>query len=465
MQPMESSMLPPVQESVQELKQLVQSIAPKVSLVFPRMKYKTGDPPIGMALVAANLRRNNFTVDLIDTTFHPTFEYIEERLSTFDPEWVAIYTDTMMYDECIKIAGLARKRNKKIIIGGPHASLKPETLVDHADYVIKGEAEDTIIEVLHGTFEGQKVVQGVAADIETLPIAAYDLLEMNEYMPRWHLLDSIKSNLKGTNIFSSRGCSFRCTFCQPVLDNLFGRKLRTRSVESIIEEIKYLKEKFGLQAYYFQDDTFTLKKIWIREFCKRLVEEKLDDVLWGCNSRIDIVDEEIMRVMHKAGLRVMHIGIESGSQRVLDEIYHKDINLEYVPERIRIAEKIGIHCLCFFMVGGPGETKEEIEKTIKFATSLDATEITATIATPLPGTYLYEAIKGKFKVIDDFSQFDYYKNSAFENPEVSFRQLKWLQKKLLLRFYTHPKRWGYIARHFTSLNGLSKMLNKIARFT
>lgn len=451
------------------------------------MKYKTGDPPLGIAILAANLRAHNFEVDIVDTTFHPTIEYAKERLSSFNPEWVAIYSDTMMFDDSTAIAKLARESGKKIIFGGPHASLKPETLLDHADFVIKGEAENAIIDILEGKIEQKpeneteqkseteksantenkrdsRIIEGKSTDIEQLPIAAYDLLEMEEYMKRWHLLDSIKPNLRGTNLFSSRGCSFRCTFCQPVLNNLFGKTLRTRSVESVVSEIKYLKEKFSLEAIYFQDDTFTLKKIWIKEFCKRLKDEKIE-VLWGCNSRIDILDEEIMRVMHDAGLRVMHIGVESGSQRVLDEIYHKDIKLDYVPDKISLAEQIGIHCLCFFMMGAPGETKEEIEQTIKFATSLKCTEITATIATPLPGTYMYESIKDKYKIIDDFSEFDYYKNSAFENPDVSFDELKWLQKKMLIKFYTHPKRWGYIARHFTSINGMKKMLAKVGRFT
>ncbi len=436
----------------------------KVSLIFPRMKYVTGDPPLGMALIAANLRRNDIDVDFIDTTFHQSLDYVQEKLTHFNPDCVAIYTDTLMYNDALAIAKMAQEMNKKVIFGGPHASLKPETLVDHADYVIKGEAEDTIVDVLNDKYNGTKIIEGVPADIENLPMAAYDLLEMDQYMKRWHLLDSIKPNLKGTNLFSARGCSFRCTFCQPVLDKLFGKKLRTRSVESMVKEVKYLKENFGLQAFFFQDDTFTLKKIWIRDFCKRLKEEKLDNVVWGCNSRIDIIDEDIMKVMHDAGLRVMHIGIESGSQRVLDEIYHKDIDLTYVPKKIEQAEKIGIHCLCFFMLGAPGEKREEIEKTIDFASSLKATEITATIATPLPGTYLYDAIKDKYKVTENFDEFDYYRNSAFENPDINFKQLKWLQKKLLIKFYTHPRRWGYIAKHLTSPQGVWKMVNKIKRF-
>lgn len=436
----------------------------KISLVFPRMKYKSGDPPLGMALIAANLRKHGYAVDLIDTTFHPTMEYAKERLKEFDPDFVAVYTDSMMFNESTQIMQFAKERGKTVLAGGPHATLEPETLVNYANYVVSGEAEETIIDILNGKFEGQRIIKARRPDLEKLPIAAYDLLEMDKYTKLWHILDSINPAIKGTSIFSSRGCPFHCTFCQPVLDKIFGKGFRTRTVDSVIEEIKHLKEKFGIQGLFFQDDTFTVKRQWVMAFSQRLIDEKVD-ILWGINSRIDLLDQELMKKMHEAGLRIMHIGIETGSQRVADEIYHKDIDLSKVPSLVNQAEKIGIRCLCFFMLGAPGETKEEIEQTIKFARSLDATEITATIATPLPGTHMYEEIKDKYNITKDFSQFDYYKQLAYENPSLSLKEIKKLQKKLLFTFYIHPKRWKYIAKHLISPKGVKKMFLKVTRFT
>ena len=165
--------------------------------------------------------------------------------------------------------------------------------------------------------------------------------------------------------------------------------------------------------------------------------------------------------MYNAGLRMMHIGVETGSQRVADEIYNKGIDLSKVPAVISSAEKIGIRCLCYFMLGAPGETKKEIEETIRFARSLDATEITATITTPLPDTFMYDNIKEKYELNENY---DYYKNTVFKNPTIPIKQIKYLQKKLLFQFYTHPKRWPYIAKHITSIKGLKKMFLKINRF-
>ena len=116
------------------------------------------------------------------------------------------------------------------------------------------------------------------------------------------------------------------------------------------------------------------------------------------------------------------------------------------------------------MLGAPGETEKEIEKTIIFAASLDATEATATIATPLPGTYLHERTKKNYEVTNDFSDFDYYKNRAFKDPKLSLKKLKWFQKKLLFKFYLHPKRWSYIVKHLFSIKGWRTMYLKIMRF-
>ncbi len=435
----------------------------KISLVFPRMKYKTGDPPTGLALIAAIIRRAGHEVDLIDATFHHSMKIIKNSIKSFNPSFVCIYIDSMSFNEAIEIAKFSRKYKKKIIFGGPHATLKPETLTKYADYVVSGEADEIILDILNDQCRGTKIIKPKRPSLSNLPIPAYDLLDMKSYIKCWHCLDSISPNLTGTSIITSRGCPYKCSFCQPVLDNIFGKGVRSRSVKSVIEEIKYLKNHYDFDGMFFQDDTFTVRRQWVLDFCQQLIDEKIN-IIWGANSRADLVDLKLLKKMHKAGLRLIHMGIETGSQRVSDEIYNKGINISEVPAVVKSIRKLGIHCLCFFMLGAPGETKEEIEQTIKFATSLDASEITATIATPLPGTYLYAETKKNYKITDDFSNFDYYKNRAFENPEISFKELKRLQKKLIIKFYTHPKRWGYIAKHLITINGWNKMILKLRRF-
>ena len=223
----------------------------KISLVFARMKYKTGDPPGGLALIAAHLRNNGYSVDLIDSTFHPTMDYIRKRIDDFDADYVAIYCDSLMLNDVKKIAKYAKSKGKKVIIGGPQATLRPETLTEFSDFVVKGEAESAMLDILKGKCK-EKIIQGERFDLENLPIMAYDLLDMEDYIKLWHVFDSIDPNVRGTNMFSSRGCPFRCTFCQPVLEKIFGKGVRTRSVDSVIEEMKHLKNHFGINAIWFR---------------------------------------------------------------------------------------------------------------------------------------------------------------------------------------------------------------------
>ncbi|MFC2135781.1 B12-binding domain-containing radical SAM protein [Bacteroidota bacterium] len=434
----------------------------RLSLVFPRMKYQSGDPPTGLALIASIVRNAGHEVSLIDATFHQSIDYINKKIDFFKPDYVCIYVDSLSYNDAVLIAKRAKKKRQKVIFGGPHATAKPETLLKFADFIVCGEADEAILEIIEGKYK-KKIIKPKRPDISKSPIPAYDLLEMEKYLRLWHILDSVDPNLKGTSIMSSRGCPFKCSFCQPVLDNIFGKGVRSRTIDSVINEIEYLKKNYGVDGIFFHDDTFTVRRKWVMEFSKKLINKKIK-LLWAINTRVDMLDEELMKIMHRAGLRVMHLGIETGSQRISDEIYNKGIDISKVPGTVKKAEKIGIHCMCFFMLGAPGETRKEIEQTINFAAKLDATEITATISNPLPGTYLYEKTKNKYNVSKNYSDFDYYKNRAYDNPEISVSELKWLQKKLLLKFYTNPKRWGYIAKHLLTPNGWKKMFLKIKRF-
>ena len=146
------------------------------------------------------------------------------------------------------------------------------------------------------------------------------------------------------------------------------------------------------------------------------------------------------------------------------KISHKGIKLENVRKITTLAKKIGMHTLCFFMLGAPTETEKEINETIKFACSLDIDEITVSITTPLPKTKLFDYVSKNYKISDNFGDFDYYSGRAFEDRNLSFKKLKYLQKKALFLFYSHPKRFSYLLKHISSIKGIQKMLLKIKRF-
>jgi len=451
----------------------------KVILVFPRFKYKSGDPPLGIAYVASYLRAHlNVDLSIIDTTFNPSFEHVESVLYKEKPDIVGIYFDTLMFHDGLKIANIAKKLGIFVVAGGPHATVMPQTLIDKVDAVVIGEGEITFKELVEN-FPKLQSVKGIwhrkgkkifknpprepIENLDELPPPARDLLPIKNYIANWHLLDSIDPKLLGTNIVASRGCPFNCSFCQPTLRIMFGNKVRRRDANEIIKEIKDVKENYGVSAIFFHDDTFTANRDWVIEFCNSLKQENLD-IIWGCNSRVNTLDKKLMEIMYSAGCREFHLGVESSSQRILDEIYHKGIKVEDARKITTLAKKIGIHTLCFFMIGAPTETEKEINEMIKFACSLDTDEITVSITTPLPKTQLYDIVKQNYKISENFDDFDYYSSRAFEDKNLSFKRLKYLQRKILIMFYLHPKHLSYLLKHMSSIKGMHKMITKIRRF-
>jgi len=244
---------------------------------------------------------------------------------------------------------------------------------------------------------------------------------------------------------------------------MFGQDLRFRSPDNVIEEIRLLKDQYGIDSIFFHDDTFTINHAWVKEFCSQLDKSRLN-ILWGCNSRIDTVNEEILKIMYETGLRNIHFGIESASQRILDSIYNKQIKLEKITDVISLTNTIGISAMGFFMLGAPSETTQEINSTIAFARSLKLREASFSLTTPLAGTYLFQSLLkgGMFTMDKHYDNFNYYSKYTIKGG-ISCRQIKFLQLKAFLLFYLHPFRLKYIARHLLNPRGIRKLLNKVRR--
>ena len=453
-----------------------------IALVFPRIRSKSGDPPLGLGYLASNVpegRRGDVTI--VDGTFMRSLDELLARLSAARPDLAGIYFDTMNYDTGVRIARRLKEEGVFVLAGGPHATVLPETIADFVDGVVLGEGELTFAEIVRR--EEFRDLSGVAgalyrgedgivrnadrepvADLDSLAFPARRLLDMERYMAAWHYLDILDIGIRGTTVVASRGCPFDCTYCQPTLCRIFGKRPRMRSARDIVAEIMELKRDYGVQGIFFHDDTLTANRAWLNELCDRLIADS-PGVLWACNARADIHDDDIFKKMHRAGLRYMHIGVESGNQRILDEIYRKRIRLGDIGKTIASAKRAGIRAGCFFMLGAPTETREELRRTIRFAASLDIDEATFNITTPLPGTHLFEIVRGLgYRISGDYSDFNYYSRRAFEDPNLSNRLLGFYQKRALFSFYLRPRRWRYILRHFTSLRGFRKLMIKVGRF-
>ena len=456
-----------------------------LTLIFPRLKYRTGDPPLGICYIAGHLKNiyPELNIKILDSTFHNSFKTIRNHVRNNKPQAIGIYVDTVMYNPAKKLLKELRKNVPLIIAGGPHATISPQSLFEVADIVVKGEAEQTMADLIRELPEGSlKDISGIyfknngrvfqtsgeikRPALDELEIPALGLLDnIEHYIRYWHYLDPLSPKYKGLNVMASRGCIFNCSYCQPTLKKLFGENLRYKSPQYLITELKYYIKNFKVNNFFFHDDTLTTNKRWMDEFCTLILENNLN-IKWGCNSRIDTVDREMLEIMHRAGLRVIHYGIESGSQRILDEVYNKGIQLENAAKIINLTRNTGIHPSGFFMIGAPTESVKEMFKTIILSWKLKLAEASFSLTTPFIGTHLYEKIKNNsnYKIANNFSEFDYYCKVSLHNKNTLNFIPSLLQKIGIITFYSSCLRWKYIFKHLISFRGIRKLVNKIARF-
>ncbi|RLJ09699.1 MAG: hypothetical protein DRP15_02775 [Candidatus Aenigmatarchaeota archaeon] len=451
----------------------------KIVLVFPNMGILTGEPPLGIGYISAYLRERGIKTKIIDTTFKPFFKFIEKNVKKADI--VGIYASTVMINDSFKVAEIAKSYEVPLVVmGGPHPSVLPEETLKHkaVDAIVIGEGEYSFFKLVE-KFEKRnekKDLSGIPnvwvkvkgkiikekrrffiKNLDEIPFPARDLFDMKKYIAHWFQLDVVSPNLKGTNVCLTRSCPFSCTFCQPTLRILFG-PFRRRSPKNIIDEFIHLKEKFGINAVQSVDDLFFIDEKYIERFCKTMIEEGVD-MIWGCQSRVDTIPSlKTLKLAYKAGLRMVSIGIESASERIL-KLYNKGITLNQVKTAVKKLKLVGIKVRGYFILGAPTETLKEIKETIKFATSLSLDEAAFSILTPFPKTYIYEFAKKEGWKIDENWNYDrYYKRGGFLKNVIPDKIIRKYQRLAFLMFYLHPRRFIYL---FNSIKNPVRSLTKL----
>lgn len=372
----------------------------------------------------------------------------------------------------------ARHPATRIITGGPHPTILPDRVLAHpgVDAVALGEGEETLQELVNrfpdfrniaGVHykEGGAVVRNPlrppVADLDQLEMPAYDLLDMKRYMKSWFQMDAVSPDLKGTNIIATRGCPYACSFCQPTLDRIFGRKLRLRSPGNIVAELAHLNERYGIESFIFADDTLNIDREWLKSLCAALSASGLG-LVWGCNIRANLADRAELEMMREAGLRKVFMGIESGSDRILRDVYKKGITLDQVRDAVSAVKGLGLRMQGYFMLGAPSETPAEIRSTLSLARSLPIDDATFSITTPLPGTHLYD--KTRDAIRRPVETFDYYKTYVY-GPSMGFTQKRLRIAKILgfALFYLSGRRLFRTFRLCFSPQGLKKLFLKLRR--
>ena len=287
------------------------------------------------------------------------------------------------------------------------------------DFAVRGEGENTMLQLCRALVDGESCLEeidGLSFRNGNGPVhnRDRDLIRNLDDLPFPLRTDLVFPELFSIPdlgvVITSRGCPFECTFCSA--KSMWTRKVRFRSAGNIIEELKQIIHGHHLKEFFFWDDSFTANRKRIMDLCRGIMDENLA-ISWGCTTRIDLIDDELLGLMKKAGCSQMDVGIESGSEPILKKI-KKGINLKQVHRGLELINNNNIFPTAFFMIGFPEETDQDIQQTFHLMNSIDAT-LTFSVFTPYPGTELYQEMErnGMVSGIEDWSALSHQSPNNF----------------------------------------------------
>jgi len=448
-----------------------------VELIFPpvstKERYRKGVAkdagghvmPLGIAMISAYLKEKGIEVSVIDAApddLSP--EQILDKIKKDSPKLVGISALTMTFHKAVMIAETIKKElpDVLVVLGGVHPTVVPSEVLsgnDCFDILVIGEGEFTFHELFNAykehNFNREKLlnsasiksVKGLAfkrgreiifterrellVDLDQLPFPDRDAFDISKYRPlpnNYKLLPSI-------NLIAFRGCPFDCTFCSETA--VSGRRLRCRSPEKVIDEIKLVIDKYGAKEISFWDDNLTVNSKWINRLLDLIIAEKLN-IVWTCCARVDTVTPELLHKMKLAGCWNIFYGCESGSQQLLDNI-NKKTTLEQIKRAVALTKKEGIEVRASFMLALPGETPELAQKTIDFANEIEPDYVQYGVTTPYPGTQLFKDVEKWGTLIKDYTKYTAMKPVFIPYGYKDINEIMKMERKAMVSFYLRPK--------------------------
>jgi anaerobic magnesium-protoporphyrin IX monomethyl ester cyclase len=407
-------------------------------------------PPIGLMYVAAALEKAGFKVQMLDNyLMKKSTEEIKQLITQVNPEIVGITCGSATYPRCVETSKAIKqvKPDCKIVVGGWHASYMPDSLLANSeiDYVVMGEGERAISElaaaITNGNEKAAASIAGVAVkrngeniknppkyieNMDEIPYPARHLLPLELYDRTIEYLDA-----KPADVMSiSRGCVFNCGFCET--RKLWGNICRGFSPKRVIGEIEDLQSRYGTKGIYFINDNFTLRKKETAELCNLMIENKLD-LEWVCDTRVDLVNDELLSLMSKAGCKTIWFGVESASTKILQRI-GRNTTPQEVETAFKLCRKNGIKTACSFMLGLPDETLKDMEDSLKFAKKLNPDWCQFNTFIAYPDSRLYNELleKGNYVKLDEFLL-------SVKTDEFDYDSLMMVQRRFFKEFHMAPK--------------------------
>jgi radical SAM superfamily enzyme YgiQ (UPF0313 family) len=416
-------------------------------------------PPLGLAYIASYLRARGHECHIHDGIAEPVeLERLAATACRYDVVGVTAVTAYVLRAIELVQAIKARPSCPAVVIGGPHVSVLPESLLAHgADIAVVGEGEETMGELVECLAAGASTrrlreVRGIGfldegkyhytgdrpriEPLDAVPPPALDLLPMHRYFSSIARATAQPS----LSLLTSRGCPGVCSFCSK---RTFGASVRYFSVERIVAEFFRLRDRYGARDVAVWDDSFVADEQIAGSVCQSLRSRGFD-LSWSAEARIDGVDRPLLRTLRQSGCTYVAYGIESGSQRVLDRI-NKRISKDQIRETIAVTKEAGIHVRGYFMLGFPGETAAEMEATIRFAVELDVDLASFTLLVPLPGTVEYRRARESGTFDPEYymkgitSEFNFLDWPVYVPEGMTAQTLLAIHRSAYKRYYCRPR--------------------------
>lgn len=442
---------------------LVRAAKKKILLLKPISDvYYVIQPNLGLGYLATIMLENGHDVHIVDSgreklTWNDFTRLIEEE--KYDLIGIQMFTHEV--PSVKKDIDIIKKYSPQsiVIVGGAHISGDPEgtmNLLNNIDFGFVGESEigiEKFVKLQKENYSNYEVLKKIPnlvwrqnGKIMINPSVSFKDLDAIKF-PAWHLMHpsvypiaphgSLCKKTPVAPMIISRGCPFQCTFCAG--KSVTGSLIRYRTLENVIREIMLLYNEYGVREIHIEDDNFTLKREYVINFCKEIIKLGLDLVFALPNGvRLDTLDEDLLKLMEKAGFYSMAVGIESGSDRIL-KLMKKHLSKDVIKEKIDLIKRCTkINLTGFFLFGYPGETESEILNTISFAKALKLDKASFMFVMPLPGSQLWDIYKQKNGHEIDWTNFFYYRivKGLSDIPEKNLRKL---QKRAIWEFYLRPK--------------------------
>ena len=437
-------------------------------------------PPIGLASMAAYLKRRDIDPTIIDCYARPNSDrLIRDYLLTEKPAFMGLSCTTSTFLDGVRLAELAKSvlPNLQVVSGGAHVSALMERVLEDfpmIDFVVVGEGEQTLSELVESGPKEAASVQGVVyrktggevcftgyrakgIDLDTLPFPAYEKLEGYPQAYKLPIFNYPKT--PNSSCVSSRGCPYACSYCDR---SVFRRSFRYNSAEYMYEHLSYLKERFGVRHVIFYDDQFTFNRKRVEDFTRMLIDHPLE-MTFTCAVRAEHIDFDLLRQMKAAGCWMISLGIETGDENLLAQ-HRQNANLSLLADKIRLIKQAGIRTKGLLMMGLPGETESSIKKSMDYVFSLPIDDFNLAKFTPFPGSPIYEKIHELGKFDEDWEKMDCM-HFQFVPKGMTRERMEELFQKFYKAHFMRPRvNWGYATMLWRSPDSWFRFARNIVDF-